>query len=173
MKVSKRKMWIGIAATVVLLVLIAAAVLRPAEAQSLAQNMGQMSEGVILLFLTIEMLFVLLVSVALGLLGRFLYSLAVYPHEKNRVQQIMLPGEDEGRLVEDALRKELALREQRREKGEEVSQEQSYLISHLADASARRGHARLIGDAVFSSAVILATIIAFAPMAKGLLRSFF
>ena len=76
-----------------------------------------MSEGSILTSLTIEMLFVLLVSVALGLLGRFLYSLAVFPHEKNKIQQIMLPGEDEGPTGRSTLREELEARDQARKEG--------------------------------------------------------
>ena len=140
-----------------------------------AEGGGTPGQEGILIDIALELLFVGLFAVVVGLIGRWLYSAALYPlpDGANPVQRVMLPGEDEARFVDAELKAQLLQLKADREAGKEVSGEQAYLIGHLAEASAKRGHARLMGDAIFTSTVVFASILAFAPMAKSMLRSFF
>lgn len=121
--------------------------------------------------IVLEMLFVVFVSVILAVLARCLYSLVMYPSERNPLQRLALPGEDEGRRVNEALRYELILLRTRHNAGQDIEVAQAYLVSHLAEASARRGQARLLADGISYAAIVFASVLAFAPMAKALLGS--
>ena len=130
--------------------------------------------------LTAEMIFVVGFSVILAVAARCLYSLFMYPHRWNPFQRINLPGEDEGRDVNAALTEELSRLANRRKYEAEnpdmdhppITDAEAHLVSQLALASAKRGHARLIADGIGFAAIVFANILAFAPMAKSLMRSF-
>ena len=128
---------------------------------------------------------VVAVSVLIGVLGRILYRAMVFPYSwGNPIQRLLLPGADEDRDMNEALARllerfqppppvDVGLGQPPTLTSSPLNVEEMKLLGDLAQASAARGRARIMADAIFAAAIIVPSIFAFAPMAKAMLASIF
>lgn len=115
-----------------------------------------------------ELWFVTVAALAAWLVVQIVKGAISTPHRMNPLQGLIRPDEDEARMVSETLRIVLE-----GNKYHGLPEGEKYAVATLANAVAQRSRARIIAGAIEFAAIFASMFIAFAPMAKGMLRAFF
>ena len=147
----------------------AAVALTDDEVRQMIGEAFAVSERITLGGMLNEIWFVSVATLVVWLLSEMAIALVTTPHPRNPLQGFIRPDEDEARKVSKLLGSML----------EDINAEHALqaggleLFGQLANATAQRNRARIVAGAIRFGAIYLSMFIAFAPMAKGMLRQFF